>query len=196
MKMTTDFALLIRDFMTRYLVATRNVSQNTVLSYRDSYVLLLHCLNECYGLKPENLKVQDVSPDRVKSFLEWLEEKRGCSIRTRNLRLVAIHSLFRYIAVQQPEYLFQAQQILSIPEKKTVQTIVSYLPAADIEALLAAPNPLTTQGLRDQAMLCLLYDSGCRVQELADLKVYNLRLSSPEQVTLTGKAGKRGLFRS
>ncbi len=114
MKMTTDFALLIRDFMTRYLVATRNVSQNTVLSYRDSYVLLLHCLNECYGLKPENLKVQDVSPDRVKSFLEWLEEKRGCSIRTRNLRLVAIHSLFRYIAVQQPEYLFQAQQILSI----------------------------------------------------------------------------------
>ena len=94
MKMTTDFALLIRDFMTRYLVATRNVSQNTVLSYRDSYVLLLHCLNECYGLKPENLKVQDVSPDRVKSFLEWLEEKRGCSIRTRNLRLVAIHSLF------------------------------------------------------------------------------------------------------
>ena len=131
MKMTTDFALLIRDFMTRYLVATRNVSQNTVLSYRDSYVLLLHCLNECYGLKPENLKVQDVSPDRVKSFLEWLEEKRGCSIRTRNLRLVAIHSLFRYIAVQQPEYLFQAQQILSIPEKKTVQTIVSYLPAAE-----------------------------------------------------------------
>ena len=190
MKMTTDFALLIRDFMTRYLVATRNVSQNTVLSYRDSYVLLLHCLNECYGLKPENLKVQDVSPDRVKSFLEWLEEKRGCSIRTRNLRLVAIHSLFRYIAVQQPEYLFQAQQILSIPEKKTVQTIVSYLPAADIEALLAAPNPLTTQGLRDQAMLCLLYDSGCRVQELADLKVYNLRLSSPEQVTLTGKGRK------
>ena len=177
MKMTTDFALLIRDFMTRYLVATRNVSQNTVLSYRDSYVLLLHCLNECYGLKPENLKVQDVSPDRVKSF-------------TRNLRLVAIHSLFRYIAVQQPEYLFQAQQILSIPEKKTVQTIVSYLPAADIEALLAAPNPLTTQGLRDQAMLCLLYDSGCRVQELADLKVYNLRLSSPEQVTLTGKGRK------
>lgn len=190
MKMTTDFAVLIRDFMTRYLVATRNVSQNTVLSYRDSYVLLLHCLNECYGLKPENLKVQDVSPDRVKSFLEWLEEKRGCSIRTRNLRLVAIHSLFRYIAVQQPEYLFQAQQILSIPEKKTVQTIVSYLPAADIEALLAAPNPLTTQGLRDQAMLCLLYDSGCRVQELADLTVYNLRLSSPEQVTLTGKGRK------
>ena len=74
MKMTTDFAMLIHDFMTRYLVATRNVSQNTVLSYRDSYVLLLHCLNECYGLKPENLKVQDVSPDRVKSFLEWLEE--------------------------------------------------------------------------------------------------------------------------
>ena len=69
--------MLIHDFMTRYLVATRNVSQNTVLSYRDSYVLLLQCLNECYGLKPENLRVQDVSPDRVKSFLEWLEEHRN-----------------------------------------------------------------------------------------------------------------------
>ena len=82
MKMTTDFALLIRDFMTRYLVATRNVSQNTVLSYRDSYVLLLHCLNECYGLKPENLKVQDVSPDRVKSFI-CFRLSRSCLFRRR-----------------------------------------------------------------------------------------------------------------
>ena len=190
MKMTTDFALLIRDFMTRYLVVARNVSQNTVLSYRDSYVLLLLYLNECCGLKPENLKVQNVSPDRVEAFLEWIEETRGCSIKTRNLRLVAIHSLFRYIAVQQPEFLFQAQQILAIPEKKTVQALVSYLPATDIEALLAAPDPSTSRGLRDQAMLCLLYDSGCRVQELADLKVHDLRLSSPEQVTLTGKGRK------
>ena len=190
MKMTTDFALLIRDFMTRYLVAARNVSQNTVFSYRDSYVLLLLYLNECCGLKPENLKVQNVSPDRVEAFLKWIEETRGCSIKTRNLRLVAIHSLFRYIAVQQPEFLFQAQQILAIPKKKTVQALVSYLPATDIEALLAAPDPSTSRGLRDQAMLCLLYDSGCRVQELADLKVHDLRLSSPEQVTLTGKGRK------
>ena len=146
--------MLIHDFMTRYLVATRNVSQNTVLSYRDSYVLLLQYLNECCGLKPENLRVQDISSDRVKAFLEWIEEMRGCSIRTRNLRLVAIHSLFRYIAVQQPEFLFQAQQILAIPEKKTVQALVSYLPATDIEALLAAPDSSTSRGLRDQAMLC------------------------------------------
>lgn len=190
MKMTTDFAVLIRNYMTRYLVVTRNVSTNTVLSYRDSYVLLLLYLNECHGLKPESLKVQDISPRRVELFLEWIEEERGCSVRTRNLRLVAIHSLFRYIAVQQPEFLFQSQQILSIPEKKTAQTIVSYLPATDIGALLAAPDPSTLRGLRDQAMLCLLYDSGCRVQELADLKVHDLRLSSPEQVTLTGKGRK------
>ena len=182
--------MLIRDFMTKYLVATRNVSPNTVLSYRDSYVLLLLYLREHDDLKPENLRVQDVSPNRVESFLQWLEEERGCSVRTRNLRLVAIHSLFRYIAVQQPEFLFQAQQILAIPEKKTVQTIVSYLPSSDIEVLLAAPDPSTSQGLRDQAMLCLLYDSGCRVQELADLKVQDLRLSSPEQVKLTGKGRK------
>lgn len=190
MKMTTDFAMLIRDYMTKYLVVTRNVSPNTVLSYRDSYVLLLQYLNEHEGLKPENLKIQDISPNRVGSFLQWLEEERGCSVKTRNLRLVAIHSLFRYIAVQQPELLFQSQQILAIPEKKTVQTIVSYLPATDIESLLAAPDPSTSQGLRDQAMLCLLYDSGCRVQELADLKVQGLRLSSPEQVKLTGKGRK------
>lgn len=190
MKMTTDFAVLIRDFMTRHLVVTRNVSPNTVLSYRDSYVLLLLYLSEHDDLKPENLKIRDVSPVRIESFLEWLEEERGCSIKTRNLRLVAIHSLFRYIAVQQPEFLFQAQQILAIPEKKTVQTIVHYLPAADIETLLAEPDSSTPQGLRDQAILCLMYDSGCRVQELADLKVQDIRLSSPEQVKLTGKGRK------
>ena len=86
--------------------------------------------------------------------------------------------------------MFQAQQILAIPAKKTNQPIVHYLQSAEIEKLLATPDSSSKKGLRDQALLCLMYDSGCRVQELADIKVRDLRLSFPEQVSLTGKGRK------
>jgi integrase/recombinase XerD len=185
-----DFAFLVSSFLMNYLAHVRNVSPNTIASYRDSIVSLLAYMNEVGGIKPEKIQIKDLSAEKVTDYLAWIEEERKCSIKTRNLRLIAIHSLFRYISTQKPEYMFQAQQVLAIPEKKTIQPAVKYLHSEEIEKLLAAPDASTKRGLRDQALLCLMYDSGCRVQELADIKVRDLRLSFPEQVSLTGKGRK------
>lgn len=190
MKSKNDFAFLVSSFLMNYLSNVRNVSSNTIASYRDSIVQLLIYMNDVCDIKPEKIHIKDISVEKVIGYLSWLEDERKCSVKTRNLRLVAIHSLFRYISVQRPEYMFQSQQILAIPEKKTIQTVVKYLLPEEVEKLLAAPDASTRKGVRDQALLCLMYDSGCRVQELADLKVRDIRLEFPEQVSLTGKGRK------
>lgn len=187
---TTDFALLVNKFITEYLGAVRNMSPNTVLSYRDAIVLLITFMSNVYGIRPEALKIADISAERIEGFLEWLESERSSSIATRNIRLAAMHTLFRYLCNQQPELIFQSQQILSIPAKKKVQMEVKYLDTIQTEKLLAAPDGKTAKGKRDRALLCLLYDSGCRVQELADIRVRDVRFTIPPQVTLIGKGRK------
>jgi integrase/recombinase XerD len=187
---TTDFALLINKFLTEYLASIRNVSSNTILSYRDSIVLLITFISEKHAVRPERLEIKHLSPEMIREFLEWLEHDRKCSISTRNQRLAAIHSFFRYAGGIQPEYLFQTQQILAIPVKKTSQKVVKYLDTPQVKELLANPDNTTRKGRRDQALLCLMYDSGCRVQELADAKVRDIRMTIPPQITVTGKGRK------
>ena len=181
MKNKNDFSFLISSFLTNYLTNVRNLSPNTVISYRDSIVFLLSYMNDVCNIKPEKLKISDLSAERIKNFLTWLEEEKCCTIKTRNLRLVAIHSLFRYISLQRPEYMFQAQQILAIPAKKTNKPIVHYLQSAEIEKLLATPDSSSKKGLRDQALLCLMYDSGCRIQSV-----------TPDHTTFTARGKKPG----
>ncbi len=185
-----DFAQYIADFLTKYLAGTRNLSANTITSYRDTFVILLTFMNDRYSIKPEKLGIIDFSPDRVKEFLSYLETEHGNSISTRNQRLTAIHSFFRYISTQNPEYMFLSQQILAIPKKKKEQKLIRHFETDQVKELLAAPDTHTSHGRRDQALLCLLYDSGCRVQELADIKVCDIRLTVPAQVTVTGKGRK------
>ncbi|ENZ60081.1 tyrosine-type recombinase/integrase, partial [Enterocloster clostridioformis] len=187
---TTDFAMLVNQFIMEYLVAARDLSPNTVLSYRDSIVLLITFMSNVHGKRPEALEIADITAERVEEFLGWLESERTNSPSTRNIRLAAIHSLFRYLCSQRPEHIFHSQQILSIPVKKTAQTEVTYLDTAQTEKLLAAPDATTAKGKRDLALLCLLYDSGCRVQELADVRMSDIRFTVPPQVTLTGKGRK------
>lgn len=185
-----DFASLITSFLTEYLTTTRNVSSNTLISYRDTIVQLLIFVNEKYSISPEKLKIDNISKERILAFLMYLEDEKHCSISTRNQRLAGIHSLFRYIGYQNPEHLFLVQQILSVPFKKTSQRTVDYLEVKSMKELLRTPDISTRQGRRDQALLCLIYDSGCRVQELVDLRVYDFRMTIPAQVTLTGKGRK------
>lgn len=185
-----DFAKYIADFLTKYLSGTRNLSANTITSYRDAFVILLTFMNDRYSIKPEKLGIIDFSPGRIKEFLSYLETEHGNSISTRNQRLTAIHSFFRYISTQNPEYMFLSQQILAIPEKKKEQKLIRHFETVQVKELLAAPDTHTSHGRRDQALLCLLYDSGCRVQELADIKVCDIRLTVPAQVTVTGKGRK------
>ena len=128
--------------------------------------------------------------NNIKDFLNYIEDQKKCSVNTRNQRLAAIRSLFHYIQKNAPEYMFQCHQIIGIPFKKTEKRVIGFLNEEKTRELLAAPSTDTARGLRDQALLCILYDSGARVQELADIRIRDLHLESPAQVQLTGKGRK------
>ena len=190
MKMTNDFPHLLSSFLLNELPVIKNQSSNTISSYRDTYIRLLNYMQDEMGIKANKIKVSDLTVERIADFLNWLEREHGNSISTRNQRLAAIHSLFQYIQIQSPDYMFQCQQVLAIPFKKAEKKLVGFLSGDETKALLAAPDTSIRKGRRDQALLSLLYDSGARVQELADLTVSDLRLDSPAQVKLTGKGRK------
>ena len=159
---TTDFAMLVNQFIMEYLVAARDLSPNTVLSYRDSIVLLITFMSNVHGKRPEALEIADITAERVEEFLGWLESERTNSPSTRNIRLAAIHSLFRYLCSQRPEHIFHSQQILSIPVKKTAQTEVTYLDTAQTEKLLAAPEQQKEKGIWHCYAFFMTVDAGCR----------------------------------
>ena len=190
MKMTNEFPRILSDFLMNQLPVVQNQSSNTITSYRDTYVRLLTYMQDIMNISAGKIKVDDLSAERITEFLNWLEHERGNSISTRNQRLAAIHSLFQYIQVQLPEYMFQCQQVLAIPFKKLKKNQIKYLSENETRMLLSMPDATTKKGRRDQTLLSLLYDSGARVQELADLRVGDLRLDFPVQVKLTGKGRK------
>lgn len=166
---------------------------NTVRSYRDAFsLLLLYCRDE-RQLPPYKLTLERIDRHLVEDFLQWLENCRGCSTSTRNNRLAAIHAFYTYLQYEAPHFLERCQEILSISYKKAQKKVMSYLTLDEIQVLLAQPSTNTTAGRRDLAMLSLLYDTGARVQELADLTFGDVRLSSPTVIRLTGKGGKARL---
>lgn len=188
---TTDFAHHLTDFLGRYVSATRNLSPNTIKSYRDTFMLLLGFYRDYRGVRLEQLTLDALNTERVTEFLEHLQAERGCSISTRNQRMAAIHAFVRYLQVECPERILQCQQILAVPRKRSTQSEVSYLTREEIAAVLAQPDLETSSGRRDAVMLSLLYDTGARVQEIIDLRVRDLRLdTTPAQVRVTGKGRK------
>ena len=188
--MTNDFPQLLSSFLLNELPIIHNQSKNTIASYRDAYVQLLKYIESEKGISSDKIRVTDLTVTAIEEFLKWLEVEKGNSISTRNQRLAAIRSLFHYIQKNAPEYMFQCHQIIGIPFKKTEKRVIGFLNEEKTRELLAAPSTDTARGLRDQALLCLLYDSGARVQELADIRIRDLRLDSPAQVQLTGKGRK------
>jgi len=186
----TDFAYYLSNFLTTYLAGQRNLSKNTVQSYRDTFSLLLRYFSEIKNIAPEKVNVNKVGKESVEEFLLWLESERGCSISSRNQRLAAIHTFFRYLQCEKSEYIYQCQRVLSIPVKKAPKKPPVYLSDDGMGRLLSLPDMLTEHGRRDATMLSVLYDSGARVQELADLTPRNLRLEEPFYITLTGKGRK------
>ena len=189
----TDFAIQLSRYLGSYLPGQSGCSINTVRSYRDAFaLLLLYCRDE-RQLPPHKLTLEQIDRHLVECFLQWLEISRGCSAGTRNNRLAAIHAFYTYLQYEAPHFLERCQEILSIPYKKTQKKVMSYLTLDEIQALLTQPNVNTSAGRRDLTMLSLLYDTGARVQELADLKLGDVRLSSPTVIRLTGKGGKARL---
>lgn len=186
----TDFAYLLTRYLGVHLSTTVGASKNSILSYRDTYLLFLrYCALE-KGVKAERFTLELFTRDIVESFLLWLEVKRGNSVSTRNQRLAAIHAFCKYIQYEQPQALFSVQEVLSIPIKKTRQKVPIYLSVEEIKELLSQPNCRTKGGRRDMTLLGLLYDTGARVQEIADLNIADIRLEKPSTVILTGKGNK------
>jgi site-specific recombinase XerD len=187
---TTDFAKYLTGYLSIYLPGQRNLSSNTIASYRDAFKLLLLFCQEEKGISVEGITLSDIDDNLVLEFMSWIETKRKCSIATRNQRLAAIHAFFRYVQAQTPERLLMHQRILSIPLKKIGRPAVAYLGADQLQVILNQPDRKTPAGRRDLLLLTLLYDSGARVQELIDLLVRDIRLTQPSTVTLKGKDRK------
>jgi integrase/recombinase XerD len=186
----TDFSLYLTQFLSDYLPGQKNVSPNTIRSYRDTFKLLLQYFQEREGIPPEKITMSCLIQERVISFLDWLETERGCAVTTRNLRLTAVHSFFRYAQAQAPEALFHFQKVIAIPVKKGRKKAVEHLTPEGIRLLLAQPDRSCPKGRRDLTMLSTLYDSGARVQELIDLSVGDFIPGANAVLVLTGKGNK------
>lgn len=187
----TDFAKQLANFLGTYLPHERNVSPNTISTYRDTFVLFLSFMIEEKGMKAEKIELKYLCKNNVISFLSWLIETKGHSISTRNNRLAAIRSFAAYLQYECIANIDQWQQILSIRMMKKSRTIPVYYSRDGVKAILSKPDSNDYNGLRHLAILELMYDTGCRVQELVDLTVGSLRiLCHPSSVKITGKGRK------
>lgn len=186
----TDFAIHLSCYLGDYLPNQRNVSPNTIKSYRDTFSLLIRYCNDARSIKPERLNLDAIEPDVVTAFLAHLEQERGCKSRTRNQRLAAIHAFFRYLQSELPERMVWCQRIMSIPFHRCEKRSIPYLTVIEVELLFAQPDLTTEAGRRDALMLRVLYDTGARVQELCDLRLRDVRLDAPPSIQLTGKGRK------
>lgn len=194
----TDPSLLgpwVRRFLLEHLVGERNLSPNTQQSYRDTLRLLLPFAARKVRRPVDRLRIEDLTADRIRTFLQEVEEKRGCGVATRNQRLAAIHSLAHFIGRHSPEHIEWCGQVRVVPFKKAPVVPVCYLEKQEMDALLAAPDVHTTQGRRDQALLLFLYNTGARADEAAHVLIGDLQLGlTPERdlsvVLLRGKGNK------
>lgn len=187
---SNTLGIAIRDFFSNYLPQLRGMSSHTILSYRDSLKLLLQFLAQQKNVSVSDLIIENIGIAEVIAFLDHLEVNRHNGIGTRNIRLSAIHSFFRYVAGICPEHLDQSQRILSIPFKHTTTRTVEYLEFEEIMAVLQAVDRSQLDGRRDYALLALMFNTGARVQEIVDLKANDLQLSKPFSVRIFGKGSK------
>ncbi|MGH2406099.1 MAG: tyrosine-type recombinase/integrase [bacterium] len=180
----------IRRFLLEHLIAERNLARNTQASYRDTLTLLLPFLSAAAKTPIDRLTIDDLSPGRLRQFLEHLEHTRGCREGTRNQRLGAVHSLAKFIGMHSPEHLAWCTEVRAVPFKKAAKPAVAYLDKPEIEALLRTPHRRTAQGARDHALLLFLYNSGARVDEAARMTGADLTLGASPAVRLVGKGNK------
>ena len=180
----------LQAFFQQRLIAQRNASPRTVAAYRDTMRLLLHFACERTGKQPCQLDFAELDADLIGGFLDHLEAQRGNSPRTRNARLAAIHSLYRYSALRHPEHAQTIGRVLEIPTKRYERALISYLDQHEIKALLAAPDRSTWLGRRDHALLLLAIQTGLRVSELCALRIRDLSLSTGAHCRVIGKGRK------
>ena len=189
----TDFSAYISDFISRYLPNEKGASANTIAAYRDTFVLLLNFTEKEKQVKIEKLTLDKITKETIIEFLDWIQRERKCSNSTRNSRLAAIHSFYRYLQYESMDYLHECQKILSVRFKKTKRESMTYLTIEGIKLLLQQPDTTTSRGRRDLTLLSLMYDTGARVQETIDLTPSMLRLNKPPTIKIVGKGNKARL---
>ena len=180
----------VRDYFSDHLPRIRGMSPHTIHSYRDSFMLLLRFVSVHTQRTVAELNLKDLNPPAILAFLSYLERERKNGIATRNVRLSAIHALFRFVASRNPEHLDLAQRVLGIPFKRAPQRIIDYLEREEIDSILKAIDRTTWKGSRDYALLATMFNTGARVQEISDLRVCDLQLIKPFQARLLGKGRK------
>jgi integrase/recombinase XerD len=186
----TALAPTLQAFFEERLIAQRNASPRTVAAYRDTMRLLLRFAQQQTGKQPYQLDFADLDAQLIGSFLDHLEDQRGNSPRTRNARLAAIHSLYRYSALRHPEHAQTIGRVLEIPTKRYERALISFLDLQEIKALLAAPDRSHWIGRRDHALLLTAIQTGLRVSELCALRVCDVSLSTGAHCRVIGKGRK------
>lgn len=192
--MKNNFPDYLTAFFTKHLTLHKGLSGNTVASYSDTFILFFQFCQVMCNIKQESIDFTTFNKKLVSDFCDWIESGRGCSISTRNLRLTAIHSFCRYVQAESPAYSSVCRDIINIPMKKCIKKPPNHLLDVEIKMLLAEPDVHTKAGIRDLAILALLYDSGTRVSELLNLNRGDMRITTKTTIRVIGKGNKMRLI--
>jgi integrase/recombinase XerD len=180
----------LQAFFTDRLIRQRQASPNTIAAYRDTCKLLLGFVAEHSGTQPSQLDIADLDAATIAAFLDHLEHDRGNAVATRNARLAAIRSLFRFAALRHPEHAAVIERVLAIPPKRFDRAVIDYLSDPEIDALLAACDPTTRTGRRDHTLLAVAIQTGLRLSELTGLRCSDVHLGTGAHVACHGKGRK------
>ncbi|MGH2780802.1 MAG: tyrosine-type recombinase/integrase [Thermoleophilaceae bacterium] len=186
----STLAPTLQSFFSDRLLRQRHASPHTVAAYRDTFRLLLAYAERKLGRQPCQLAIADLDAPLIAGFLDHLEHERGNSVRTRNARLAAIHSLFRFAALRHPEHAALIQRVLAIPPKRFGRTLITHLTPPEIDALLKSPDRTTWTGRRDHALLLVAIQTGLRASELTGLTCSDVHLESGAHLSCRGKGRK------
>lgn len=188
--MTYPLANYMKRFFSHYLPVQRGLAQNTILAYRDAVKLLLCHAADTLKKSVDELTVEDIDQSLVLAFLDHLQDVRGCSARTRNARLAAIRAFFGFLAREEPSLLLHCQAVRAIPVKRTERKIGDHLEEKEMQAVLDRVDINSRTGVRDKALLLLLYNTGARASEIVRLELTDVRVGEAPQIKLLGKGRK------
>ena len=186
----SDFGILLTRYLSYHLPIQRNLSANTIKSYRDTFKQLLKYCRDEKRIKVAKLTIKQLDKKFIEDYLVWLRQTRNISPSTYNQRLSAIHAFFDYVIVEEPQYIEHCQRIVKIGAMETPEKSTVYLTAPNLQLLLEEPDTTSRKGRRHLAILAVLYDTAARVSELINVKVRDVYLEAPASITLNGKGEK------
>lgn len=187
--MNKTLSFYVQRYFSGYLIGQHNYGRNTIASYRDTFKLLLAFLHASH-YKKKNILLSDVGKDCVLQFLKWLTTERNNSASSRNVRLAHLKAFFRYVQQEEPMLASQCETVMNIPFEKTQKRPPEYMDEESVSHMLHIVDSESKDGIRHLAILSLLYDSGCRVQELIELKVHDVQFEKGQRIYVHGKGNK------